>query len=126
MATKSKCVNENAIQLSDYQPEPTGSPAVQNGVNLALQGEGVNLAKAPANLGSQGIADTPPLGNSAEPGNGAPDGVNLKAMTFAELKLAYKREYNSWRSRKHDCKKKGGTWSPEWNSFKGFFSSNSA
>jgi hypothetical protein len=41
-------------------------------------------------------------------------------MPYGKLRLAYPREFNSWRGRKLACKKKGGKWSPEWDSFKGF------
>jgi hypothetical protein len=47
-------------------------------------------------------------------------------LPFGKLKADYPREFNSWRSRKLDCKKHGGKWSPEWDSFKGFLQSKGA
>jgi hypothetical protein len=69
---------EKIFQLSAYQPSPKGSPPSKNGVNLALQGDGVNLAESPVNVSSQGIPDTTPLANSVEPGDDVPGEVNLK------------------------------------------------
>jgi hypothetical protein len=69
---------EKIIHFSVYQPKPKGSPPSQNAVNLALQGEGVNLAKSPVNVGTQSLPDTTPLANSAEPEGDAPEEVHLK------------------------------------------------
>jgi hypothetical protein len=151
---KSTVNNEKVVQFSAYQPEPKGSCPPKNGVNLGLQGECVNLAKSPVNMGLQGTPNTPPSANSGVPGDDVSSGVNLKThvlpvkakakakiktsvspqktpgpdgykldcveMPYGKLKTEYSREFNSWRSRKHDCKKKGGKWSPEWDSFKTF------
>ena len=84
---------EKVIQFSAYQANPKGSPPSQNGVNLALQGEWVNLAKSPANVGSQGIPDTPPLANSVEPGDDVPGELNLKTNVLpAKAKVKAKAE----------------------------------
>jgi hypothetical protein len=118
---------EKIIQFSAYQPKPTGTPAFENGVHLAPQGEGVYLGKSPANVGSQGTPDPTPLANSGEPGSHAfPVHSETKvspstlALPHAKLITLYGREWNSFRSRTAHCKKTNVPWPPEWETFKKF------
>jgi hypothetical protein len=130
---KNSALAENVVQLSAYQPKLTGTPAIENGVHLAPQGEGVYLGKSPANMGSQGIPDTTPLANSGVPGSHAlamhsetKVSPSTLALPHAELITLYAREWNSFRSRTAHCKKTKVSWPPEWETFKKFLASKGA
>lgn len=118
---------EKVIHFSAYQPKPAGTPAIENGVYLAPQGEGVYLGKSPANVGSQGTPDTTLLANSNEPGDDVPPvhsetkvSPSTLVLPHAELITLYGREWNSFRSRTAHCKKTNVPWPPEWETFKKF------
>jgi hypothetical protein len=118
---------EKIIQFSAYQPKPAGTPAIENGVHLAPQGEGVYLGKSPANVGYHGIPDPTPLANSGEPGSHAlPVHSETKVspstlvLPHAKLITLYGREWNSFRSRTAHCKKTNVPWPPERETFKKF------
>lgn len=119
-----------AIQLSAYQPEPAGTPVIENGMYLAPHGDGVYLAESLENMGAQGIPDIPPLGNSGVPGSHAiavhsdtKVCPSTLALPHAKLITLYWREWNSFRSRKAHCKKMKVPWPPEWETFKKFLAS---
>ncbi len=55
----------------------------------------------------------------ASPG---PEGykIDVVEMTAGQLQTAYASEYQTWKNRKHHCKKNGWPWASEWEGFKDF------